>query len=247
MATGDPSDFLSRLKSLLPANWFKGSTPILDGTLSGIASALSAVYSLAAYARLQTRIATATDGFLDLIAFDFFGYTLPRAGNETDANYRKRIQAQLLVERGTRRGLIQALTLLTGRAPVVFEPARPADTGAYNTNTMGYNVAGGYGSLALPFQSFVTAYRPQSEGIPNVGGYGNPQSGYGVGGAYVNPAEATGVTDASIYQLIDAVKPLNAIVWTRIRSAPPNTNDPILTQDGETITTQDYQTITTGV
>ena len=219
MVTGDVPDFQSRIKSLLPANWFKGSTPILDGTLTGVSTALSSVYGLTAYARLQTRIATATDGFLDLISFDFFGNTLPRASNETDASFRSRIQVELLLERGTRKGLIEALTLLTGRAPIVFEPARPADTGAYNTNTMGYNVAGGYGSLALPFQVFVVAYRPIGQGIPNVAGYGDPEAGYNsTSGAYVDLDMETGVTDSAIYSLISSVAPVATIAWTQIVS-----------------------------
>ena len=46
------------------------------------------VYGLTAYARLQTRIATATDGFLDLISFDFFGRRCPGKPQESDAAFR---------------------------------------------------------------------------------------------------------------------------------------------------------------
>lgn len=65
MATGDQADFVRRLKSVLPVQWFDDSNPILDAVLNGIASALSLVYQLYAYAVLQTRILTATDGWLD--------------------------------------------------------------------------------------------------------------------------------------------------------------------------------------
>ena len=203
---GDQSDIVARLKALLPLAWFKGDTPILDGTLGGIASALS--------------IATATDGFLDLISYDFFGGMLPRKAGELDASFRPRIRAALLPERGTRRGMIRALTLLTGRAPAIFEPAQTGDTGAYNNGTMGYNVAGGYGSLALPKQSFLIAYRPIGEGIANVSGYGDPQGAYNAASQliYTNSSMVNGITDADIYATIDATKPLNAIVWTQIKS-----------------------------
>ena len=159
MTTGSPSDFVTRLKALLPNGWFRDSTPVLDAVLSGIGSALAAVYGLTQYARLQTRIATATDAFLDLISFDFFGATLPRRSQEGDESFRTRIIAALFPERVTRRGMYRTLLALTGRVPVIFEPARPKDTGAYNTNTLGYGVAGAYGSLALPGQSFITAFR----------------------------------------------------------------------------------------
>jgi len=153
MATGDTTDIITRLKALLPNGWFQDATPILDGVLTGIATVLAQVYSLTNYAKLQTRIATATDGFLDLISFDFFGSLLPRKPQELDSPFRSRILAELFLERATRRGLIRVLQILTGRTPWIFEPARPADTGAYNTNTMGYGVAGGYGSVLLPISS----------------------------------------------------------------------------------------------
>jgi hypothetical protein len=67
--------------------------------------------------------------------------------------------------------MIQALTDLTGRAPAIFEPQRPADTGSWDGPTLAYNTAGGYGSLLLPFQYFITAYRPTGVGVANVAGY----------------------------------------------------------------------------
>ena len=64
--------------------------------LSGPAWALSQIYALIQYAVLQTRIATATDGFLDLISYDFFGGNLPRRSQEKDNPFRARILATLL-------------------------------------------------------------------------------------------------------------------------------------------------------
>ena len=72
---GDQNDFIARLKALLPRGWFAETAPVLTGTLAGLSAALAQVYGLISYARLQTRIVTATDAFLDLISFDFFGAT----------------------------------------------------------------------------------------------------------------------------------------------------------------------------
>jgi hypothetical protein len=219
MSVGDQQDFVARIKALLPNGWFGDETPILDAVLNGIASALASVYSLITYAALQTRIATATDGFLDLISYDFFGNTLPRKPQESDMAFLSRIRAELFLERGTRSGLIRALQLLTGRTPKVFEPARPADTGAYNTNTMGYGVAGAYGSLQLNAQAFVVAYRSAGSGIPFIAGYGNPEGAYSTPSQtkYATLSEIVGaVTDSDIYAAIDSVKPAGVIVWTRL-------------------------------
>ena len=249
MATGDQNDILGRLKALLPGGWFRGATPVLDGFLSGIAWALAQVYALAAYARLQTRIATASDGFLDLISSDFFGGNLPRKAAESDAAFRARILSQLFLEKGTRRGLIRVLQLLTGRTPWVFEPGRPADSGGYNTNALGYGMAGGYGSLACPFQAFVVAYRPLGQGIPNVGGYGSTVGGYGKPSQleYANPSLVQGaVTDVSIYAAIDSVAPAATILWTRIGDAPAPTAAAafLYAEDGSALLAEDGSNVT---
>lgn len=221
MATGDSSDFTARIKALLPLGWFRDPTPVLDAVLSGISSAFASLYSLCSYARLQTRIATATEGFLDLIGFDYFGGKLPRRLRESDDGYRARILAALLAEKGTRRGLIRTLVALTGRMPLVFEPTRPADTGGYSVGGCGYSVAGGYGALSAPYQAFVTAYRPVGQGIPNLGGYGSGVGGYDVGGqlSYGSLSQVQGsVTDADIYGAIDDVAEAGTTIWTSIVS-----------------------------
>lgn len=228
MAVGDQQDIYRRLRGFLPP-WFgdEADTPIINGVLQGLAYAAAYVYSLIGYARLQTRIKTATDGWLDVIAADFFGDSLLRAANQPDESFRARILINLFRERATRAGLIRVLQDLTGRAPVVIEPTRPADTGAYGVPTSGYGYAGAYGSLSSPFQAFVIAFRPTGTGIPNVAGYGIST------GAYATPSQAEyaslsmiqgGVADADIYAAIDSVKPVGTIVWTSIVQnlpAPP--------------------------
>ena len=227
MAAGDQSDFTSRLQQLLPHGWFSGGTvPIRDALLQGMSSALSFVFVLLAYVRNQTRIGTATDGFLDMIAGDFFGASLPRANNQSDTSFRSRIIINIFRERATRSGVIGILRQLTGRAPIIFEPQRPADTGGYGTNSLGYSVAGGYGSMLLPTQLFVTAIRPAGSGIPLIAGYGISTAGYSIGsqGEYASLSMVqSALTDADIYAAIDSVRPVGYVVWANITNIAPAT------------------------
>jgi hypothetical protein len=217
---GDQSDVLGRIKALLPFRWFPDSTPVLDALLSGVAWSLSFAYSLIQYSKLQTRIATATDGFLDLISYDFFGTALARRTQEMDAPYRTRIQIALLQQKATRQGMINALTALTGRAPVIFEPARPADTGAWGASISGWSSgAGGWGSLLHRAQVFITAFRPATAGIPNVIGWGGTAGGWSTPGQFKwsNLSQIEGsVTDEDIYALIAVTKPAGVRAWVRI-------------------------------
>jgi hypothetical protein len=217
--TGDQADCLARIKALLPYRWFPDSTPILDALLSGPAWALSFIYSLIQYAQLQTRIATATDGFLDLISYDFFGNNLPRNSQELDAPFRSRIVATLLKPKATRTAMIAALVALTGRTPEIFEPARPMDTGAYGANIWGYGSAGGYGSMLLRAQAFIIAYRQSQSGIPYVAGYGSSSGGYSTAsrGEWANLSLVQGsVTDAGIYNLINQTKAAGTEMWVQL-------------------------------
>lgn len=217
MATGDQTDMLGRLKSYLPRGWFPSVTPILDGVLSGPANALAFVYSMLTYARLQTRIATVSDGFLDMAAYDFFGLAFQRNTNESDAAFRVRLRAEVLRPRATRAALVKALVDLTGNTPIIFEPSRPADTGAYGV-LGGYGVAGRYGSMLMPYQCLVTVVRPTGLGIPTIAGYGSPSGGYGVGNSeYADLSQMVGgVTDAQIYARVASIIPTATIAWTRL-------------------------------
>jgi len=215
--TGDLADMLARLRAVLPARFFPDSAPVLDGLLTGLSWGWSCLYGLLEYAGKQTRIATATDVWLDMIACDFFGRRLSRHSREADAEFSMRIRRELLRERGTRAALISVLTDLTGRTPTVFEPACAADTGGWGL-ALGYGMAGGWGSLSLPFQCFVTAYRPHGTGISSVSGWGDVSGGYGIGATeYASLAMVTGqVTDMDINVAIADTLPVAAIAWTRI-------------------------------
>lgn len=222
--TGDNQDIVARLKATLPVGWFPDSTPVLDAILAGVASAWSSLYALLRYAMAQTRIATATDIWLDIIAQDLFGARIARSGR-SDTDFRRRIQRELMRDRGTRATIMSVLDDLTGREPVVFEPANPSDTGGWGTTGalhtgLSYGNAGGWGSLSLPFQCFVTAYRPLTEGIAFVGGWATSAGGYGFGSLEYADLSlmAPVVGDSEIFAAVASVMPTAAIAWTRISS-----------------------------
>lgn len=220
MATGDQADILTRLKALLPQTWFGDDHPFVTAILTACAQALTWCYSLYVYAQLQTRISTATDGWLDIIAYDFFGNNLQRASGKSDDIFRNAIKINILRERGTRKAINDILFDLTGKTPIIFEPQRPADTGSYGGPAIGYGVAGGYGSLLIPYQAFVTAFRPTGSGIPYVAGYGSTPSGYSTPsrGEYASQSMITGsITDAQVYEAVAAVKMEGTIVWVRLQ------------------------------
>ena len=195
-----------------------------DALLSGYANAFSAIRAILAYLAPQTRIGTATDGFLDLIAQDYFGALLVRGSNQSDASFRANILANLTRRRGTRASVAHILEQLTGIVPIIIEPQRPLDCGAYGVAALcGYGVAGYYGSISIPYQSFVISYRPQGSGIPNVAGYGISTAGYG----RASQAEYASrsfiqnfLTDADLFSAVNSVRPIGYTIWMRINTAP---------------------------
>lgn len=215
---GDQNDMVDRLKSVLPARWFGDVTPICDALLNGLANAWSSLFGLLQVTGLQARMATATGIFLDIASTDFFGSTMPRRVSESDAAFSLRLRTNVLAERATRAGLSSALLNLTGRAPEIFEPLNADDTGGYNSGTLGYGVAGGYGSRSLPFQFFVTAYRPDASPISNASGYGVGPGGYNTAPMFYADLENLpgSITDADIYASAAAVLPTAYTGWMNI-------------------------------
>ena len=223
---GDATDFKARLRATLPGRWFPDVAPVLDGLLGGLASAWASIYGLLSYMRQMARISTSTGTWLDFIAVDFFGMSLVRRVGEADSFFVARIKSELLKPRGTRAAVIAAVTSLTGTAPTVFEPARPADTGAYNNaQTLAYNAVGAYGSLSLPAQFFLRVQHGKINGPPLVGGYylgsGWAGGGYGVGALqYWAGASPGTVNDSDILASIAAVLPVGVIAWTNFSDGP---------------------------
>jgi len=209
---GDADDMANRMQATLPSGWFSGDAPVLQAVLQGVGTAWAACYTLLQALILQSRILTATGQFLDFISTDFFGITLLRFSGELDGAFRQRILLELFRPRGTRNAISLALGQLTGQAPTIFEPARTTDTGGYTVGGCGYGVAGGWGDLGLPFQFFITVYRPLGGGIANL-------AGYRTGGVLVRgnlSMEANQLSDAELLAAIPPLLPTATIAWARI-------------------------------
>ncbi|WP_430229408.1 hypothetical protein [Paraburkholderia tropica] len=226
MATGDTSDILSRLQSYMPRGWFGdwSEAPIITGLLTGIASVFNTVYLLVMFFWAQTRLDTSTGGWIDIWASDFLGTSLPRKANESDASYIARIKLTIFSAKGTRPAMETALTNLTGRAPIIFEPSRPLDSGCMGANT-GVNSFFGvarFGSLAAPYGALITAYRPLVSGgsagaaynnAPTWSAYHAPTS-HGYFGSLAD--ETTAATDADILAAINATRPIGTNIGVYI-------------------------------
>jgi hypothetical protein len=177
-----------------------------------VGAGLSAFWTLLQAVISQTRIATSSGGFLDLICTDFFGSSIVRLRDEQDGPFRARITDALLQPRGTRAALTLALFQLTGRHPRIFEPALTSDTGGYTIGGIGYGSGGGWGSLTLPYQFFITAFRPAGGGIALIAGYSS--GGIPVYGSLA--MEATGIPDNFIQASIPPVLPAATTAWMNI-------------------------------
>ena len=206
---------LSRLRALMPKSWFPVNAPNLSASMQGPAWALSTVYANIAYAALQTRIKTATDGWLDIISGDFFGTALPRLANETDGAFQSRILSNLFVRGPTRASMSAVLTLITGREPAIFEPSNTTDSGGWDSSLY-WDISGGLGD-PLPYQSFVTAYRPVGGSIDL--GEWDARMYWDIAG-YLSDAQLTSVTDGSIIAAVESTRPLGTLVWMRIADQP---------------------------
>lgn len=231
MATGDTADIQSRLDQGMPQGWFgtfadlfnAAEFPYVNAVIAGFANGLSFIYQLYAYAKLQTRISTATDGWLDMIAGDFFGTLLPRLQGENDTSYRARIKAQLIQQKATRAGIIATVVALTGRTPILFEPWYPPDTGAYNyPQFLAYNTLGGWGSMQMPAQFLITVFRPHSStGIAYVAGYGVPVGAYNTA-SLINWSSLANwnanIPDSAIYAAIAQAKAAGVLAWVQIQN-----------------------------
>ncbi|WP_336999019.1 hypothetical protein [Pantoea agglomerans] len=219
MSKGDFDDIHSRLQALLPAGWFGDKSPVLEAVLSSCARSLTWCYSLYAYARLQTRIATASDSWLDIAARDFFGTRLIRDEGMLDNELRRKISKSLFCERGTRQAIIITIKELTGLEPTIIEPLRPADTGGYGIPATGYGMAGRYGSRSIPFQAFVIAHRSVKNDTTDDSSHNEAPviCSHSVTENNDVMMSSGKATDAQIYAAIAAVKMQGTIVWVRVQ------------------------------
>ncbi len=216
MATGDQLDIWNRLKGLIPASWFQGSAPNADALTNAAAWALSTNYSQMTYAALQLRIKTATGMWLDIISEDFFGADLPRLVNETDANFRSRILGNLFVKGPARANMVAVLRLITENDPTIFEPSNTTDSGGWDGGfyfDTGIAEGGGWGD-PLPYQAFITAYRPSWADVA-LGELDSYTFMWDVQGAWSDSSPIS-ITDAAIIAAVEATKPVGMTIWLRI-------------------------------
>ena len=216
-------DLAARIKAVLPARWFGESTPNLDALLNGLAAGWTVIHEMIGFLQAQTRLATASGMWLDLLAEDYFGYRLTRKSGMSDSTLRANIRRDLLAPAATRAALSGRLESICGSAPEIFEPLNPSDTGGYVTQDgrfgggVGYGAAGGWGSLAYPFQVFVTVQRPNTNSISRVGGWSAAPSGYGLGAtSYAEATNRDFVSDADIRDCLQRAAPAGTIIWLRI-------------------------------
>jgi hypothetical protein len=218
----DAATFADRLRALLPNGWFPDTAPVLDAILSSLATPWAWLNQMLYYVTQQTRVATATGAWLDLAATDYLGTTLPRLPGEADSSYRGRVGQSLLREAATRPAVISAIQESTGAVVTVFEPTKCSDTGAYGSianslSTLAYGVAGGWGSLNLPYQFFMSVATTSQAGDPEPIGYGISGGGYGAGSVeYCSLASIPGeLTDDDVRQLVLRLLPVNVTAWIR--------------------------------
>ena len=232
MATGDSNDIVSRVKRLIPNGWFGSSgggnvtpggattpTPILDAVLGGLADTAASLYNFIVYTKTQSRVATSTGPFLDIISFDFLGRNLPR-NSRNDSAYRQVILSTILQERVTRKGMINAVTSLTGNKPTIVEPWSTQDCGAFDVGNLAYDEPNGgcYGETDLPAQAFLTVSPPGQFGVPMAGGFDLGQDALDTGSSeLIDSTLVVGqVTNNDIYKVIAITKPTGSIIWTSL-------------------------------
>lgn len=219
-------DIFLRIKATLPSRWFSEATPVLDTVLKCLAAGWLGLFNLLTYAIMQSRLLTAFDGWLDLIARDFFGDRVQRRPQETDESFKVRIGIELLRDRCTRAAIFDVLCNLTGRPPSIFEPANPQDTGCYGSaelisqGTVGYGISGGWGNLQLPFQAFVRAFRPETAGIAMINGWCGTIGAYGTGcSSYISSeTNSSWADDDEIYSAVSHTASAGAVIWMLIQS-----------------------------
>ncbi len=219
---GDTDNMLERGKALIPRGWFPDDSPVLDGLLSGFASVGAHCHALLAYVGKQTRIGTATDGFLDLAAYDFLGLRVRRKPGQSDESFRALILREIFRERVTRAGIKSAVEDLTQLQARMFEPFNARDTGGLDTGYLGFDMVGRYGAIDLPRTIFIALLNPVGAGLPGAPGFDD-----GLGGIDVPPeqfgdiAKVIGpVTHQDIYDTINDTRAAGVTAWVAIGYPP---------------------------
>jgi hypothetical protein len=193
------------------APWFnQNENPILEAILTGAAYIGYQIYSLLVFSKNQLRISTSTGNFLDLTAQDFFMGILSRCPNESDSDFLLAIQKLMFAPRITTKNLINRLTDLTGRTPIIYKPF--FDAGFYNQAFLNNTFAGG----DTPFTIWITAFRP-IQPVLNTTAYLN-QTAYGNAASYYGESNQSNVcvTDQDILDTINITIAAGIVAITTI-------------------------------
>lgn len=180
--------------------WWGDNNPILEAILSGFGSVATFLYCNLVYIKMQTRIKTSTDIFLDLTAQDYFGSMVQRCPGEGDETFRDKILKTLIAPRCTKSAMINALKNLTGRTPIVWEPY--FDGGYYNHSFFNH---ASFGFIA-PYQAWIIVFRPEPV-ITNDTAFLN-NTCFATAESYYGSAQQNQgcVTDADILNTIEITK-----------------------------------------
>lgn len=244
MAKGDTLDLTNRIFRMLPAGWFPSQSGTrIYATVQGFAAAFTAIWQQIVYARLQTRLQTTTDGWVDLASQDFFGTRLPRRRSESDGVFSQRIRDEVIRLRNTRAALIAAAQDVTGRPAAIFEPFNPYDTGGWDTPALAWDTAGAWGDETATYTAFLNVGRPLTFGLANLAGWDSAIGGWNIGSiSWIDDDDANSsqsISDADIYAAIAAVVPAGMIVWVSISGSAPTVLQPglgIFTLDANFLT-----------
>lgn len=227
---GDQSDVVSRLQRWLPQGWFPPDVGTrIYAILSGFGSLLATIFSAITYVQLQTRLATLTDGFVDLAGYDFFGGVLPRLSGEVDATYSARIRREIVRDRTTRNAIDALLFELTGHHPEITEPWRAADNFAWR-GRYGWRT-GHYSGRDLRYTVFIKTTHAGVFGI-DTGGWRNNNAAWRVPTfVYTDPSMTTGsgLTDQQILEALNRIRAAGVTYWVWIADLPGAI---LITEDG---------------
>lgn len=223
-AIGSQADILARLQRWLPQGWFPNTSGTrIYAILSGFASVLATIYGFVAYTKLQTRIATSTDGFLDLAGQDYYGTTLPRLLSETDGSYSARLRANLTKPSNTKLAISETIQNIAGFAPRVMEPWNNGDTGGYDISFFDVDTASNPARYdpSLRATIFIESRLPQDASIGNA-----PMPAYDAvacydawTGAFIDLGLAGLQSETSIYSAVSRTKAEGVTAWVKFVSA----------------------------
>jgi len=215
---GDKDDIVARLQRWLPQGWFPSDGTRINSILSGFASVLATIWTAIAYVTLQTRLATTTDGFLDLASRDFFGPVLPRLPGETDPTFSLRIRNEVFRDRQTRNAIDALLFELTGQHPIITELERPKDVGAFRYRGLAFRAVGHYASRFWRPMVFIQTVHAGRFVIPHFGGLRAPAAAFRIPTfLYTDPSmvEGSGYTDLQLFAALERIRTAGVTYWVQ--------------------------------